>query len=75
MTVMKKDTKKVVLLSLKFVHVDGTISLKSNYTFRVMHFIFEFKKEDVKLLKLYSNCVTPRDMVLIYQFFKQPKIF
>lgn len=40
-----------------------------------MHFIFEFKKEDVKLLKLYSNCVTPRDMVLIYQFFKQPKIF
>lgn len=71
---MKKDTKKVFLLSLKFVHVDGTISLKSNYTFRVMHFIFEFKK-DVKLLKLYSNCVTPRDMVLIYQFFKQPKIF
>lgn len=61
------------MLSLKFVHVDGTISLKSSYTICVMSFIFEFRK-DVKLLKLDSNCVTPRGMVLICQFFKEPKI-
>lgn len=29
----------------------------------------------LKLPKLYSNCVTSRDMVLICQFSKQPKIF